>query len=61
MARIECSECDVTSNVTSESQEPVVFCPFCGADVNIPFDDDDDDFDDDWLDEDDEADEEDDY
>lgn len=65
MAKIQCEQCDVTSVVTADTQEPVSFCPFCGADINIPTDDTDgdDDYDDtgNWDDDEDDDDEDDDY
>jgi len=38
----DCSECEASFSVTTDSPESVQFCPFCGAGVLSPYDDEDD-------------------
>lgn len=33
MPKIHCEECDTTSTITGNTQEPITFCPFCGEQV----------------------------
>tara|TARA_B000000557_G_scaffold119887_1_gene97327 strand:+ start:1350 stop:1541 length:192 start_codon:yes stop_codon:yes gene_type:complete len=51
---LECSECGAEYeivNINSDKNEPI-YCPFCGADIDLEDIEDDDEYDEEWQDED---------